>query len=473
MIARASSWTSGEVARAVGGVLHGTGGEAIAGVSTDTRDALARALFVAIEGPRFDGHDFLPVAVDKGAAALLVAGDRRAAWEPFVQSGRCAVVVVDAPLPALGDLARAWRRRHDPVVIGLTGSNGKTSTKDILSSVLRSGHAVLSTEGNLNNLIGLPMTLLGLTPQDAVAVVEMGMNASGEIRRLAEIAEPDVGLVINVGPAHLGELGSLEAIAAAKGELFDTMSPGHAVKVANLDDPRVCAQARKKPGHVRWFSAREEADVQVVARQAAGDGQVVKLAVDGREVVARLAYAGHHQALNAAAAVAAATALPGRLPLSLEQVRQGLEAARPAQGRFTVHHHDDRVLIDDGYNANPASVAAAVSTAAGWAAREGRSLVVVLGEMRELGRFSAAEHAAVGRLVAQEGARILGTLGPDAVEASTAAAELGVETHHEDDDVGVLAEWLRKRIGGRDLILLKGSRGIRTERLIPFLSGGG
>ena len=470
MIVRASSWTSAEVARSVGGVLHGTGDEAIAGVSTDTRDTQARTLFVALHGPRFDGHDFLGQAVDNGVAGLLVARARRSLWHGFVERGTCAVIEVDDPLTALGDLAHARRRAHEAVIVGLTGSNGKTSTKDILSSILGAGYFVLSTKGNLNNLIGVPMTLLGLASSHEVAVVEMGMNAPGEIRRLAEIAEPDVGLIINVGPAHLGELGSMEAIAAAKGELFEVLSPDHAVKVANLDDPRVRELARSTPGPVRWFSAQEEADVRLVTCQASGDGQVVHLMVDGQTVVARISYSGRHQALNAAAAVAAATAIPDRLPLSVEQIRQGLEAARPAPGRFTIHQLGDRILIDDGYNANRASVMAAVVTAARRAAREGRSLVVVLGEMRELGRFSASEHTEVGRFVAREGARLFATLGADAAAASAAAAELGVETYHQDEDVSSVAQWLRDRMGSRDLILLKGSRGIRTERLIPFLS---
>ena len=468
MIARGASFDVAEVAFATGGRLEprDAGPGRVTGVCTDTRDELAGRLFVALVGERFDAHDFLERAVEAGAAALLVgeAGlarvGGRAALDPRVD-----VVVVPDTLRALGDLARHHRRGTTGPVVALTGSNGKTSTKEILRAVLSRSRSVLATDGNLNNLIGLPLTLLGLEPEHEVCVAEMGMNAKGEIARMVEIAEPTVGLVTNVGTAHIGELGSIEAIASAKGEMFRGLAP-EATAVANADDPRVMEQLGDRAA--RTFGRAFGADVRLLGAEPAAAGQRIRLSVDGAVVEARLSLVGAHNAMNAAAAVAAATAAAPEL--DPETLARGLEAAQAAAGRLTVRRLAELTVIDDAYNANAHSALAAIDTAR-TLAPEGR-LVAAFGAMKELGTFSEAAHREVGEALARAGARVVATFGPEARALADAASAGGVAAHHEDADFDALGDWLSGQLRPGDVVLIKGSRATRMERLIPRLEGG-
>jgi UDP-N-acetylmuramoyl-tripeptide--D-alanyl-D-alanine ligase len=467
VIVRASEWTSSEVASAVSGRLHGEPGRAIAGVATDTRDALAGHLFVALSGARFDAHDFLEQAVAQGAAALLVRQGLPAARVAAL-AAQAAVIEVDDTLRGLGLLAQAHRRRLGtrPRVVALTGSNGKTSTKEMLAAVLAEHGAVHKTEGNLNNWIGMPLTLLGARADHDFVVLELGMNALGEIAWMTALAQPDVGLVTNVGPAHVGELGGLANVARAKGELYAGLAPT-AIAVVNVDDARVVEQAAAR----RWqrtFGWDERADVRVLSSVPSGaDAQVLTLSIDGDVRDCALPYPGAHNATNAAGAVAAATAVLGGA-VDLDAVVRGLAAAPRAHGRLESRAVGAWQVVDDAYNANGASMLAAIATVSTQAKARGARFVAVLGEMRELGEYAAAEHARVGAALGPAGCAVLASFG--ALAAPLAGAASGVpRVRHEDADEVALASWLLGELAPGDVILVKGSRGIRMERFIRRL----
>lgn len=464
MITRASEWTSGEVASAVGGRLHGDSARKLAGVATDTRDALRDQLFIALIGPRHDAHDFLEQAAKAGASALLVRSGLDAARVSKL-AATATVIEVDDTLKALGRLAKAHRKRLGPglKVVGLTGSNGKTSTKEMLAAVLAEAGRVLKTEGNLNNWIGMPLTLLSAKKSHDYAVLEMGMNALGEIAWMTSLAEPNVGLVTNVGPAHVGELGGIENVGKAKGELFQGL-PQKATMIVNLDDVRVVAQAALVTRPRRTFGRHASADVRVASSETRGDAQIVTLDVDGHVVVATLPYPGMHNALNAAGAVAAATAMTTLAPAV---IARGLSLSERAHGRMETKTVGPFSLIDDAYNANGASMIAAIETVSSRAKKEKKRFVAVLGEMRELGDYSPEEHARVGHAVSIAGCSVLATFG--ALAAPIAGAANVKETRHEDSDDAALFAWLRDRLVPGDLVLVKGSRGIRMERFIERL----
>ncbi len=463
--------TSQAVADATGGTLTGKARRALVGVSTDTREPLDGRLFVALSGPRFDAHEFLGQAVEQGAKALLVSKAKSA--KVTLPDGDYDVIRVKDVLTALGDLGRAHRRRWGGPVLALTGSNGKTTTKEMAASILAVSRTVLKTEGNLNNLIGVPMTLLGLTQAHEVAVVEMGMNQSGEIARYTEIAEPDVGMVINVGPAHIGELGSIQNIAKAKGELYHGL-PTNAMQVVNADDPLVLmeAESAKRPARrTRTFGRAPHANVCLLAEEDLVDGgQRIALSVDGQRIEAELPLGGAHNAHNAAAAVALVTAHPN-LSVSATDIAAGLAKVEIVGGRMRAEGVGPYVVVDDTYNANSASMQAALETLGRRATQQSRRLVAVLGEMRELGGFAEGEHRRVGHAAAKNNVAVLAAFGPDAAPMSETAAADGVTARHEADDSEALFDWLRSQLREGDLILVKGSRGIRMERFIERLKG--
>lgn len=471
MIARASEWTSLEVAAAVRGRLLGDSQRAIAGIATDTRDALAGQLFVALSGARFDAHDFLESALDGGAVALLVREGLDAERLERL-SARAAVIEVADPLRGLGLLARAHRVRLGaaaPKIVALTGSNGKTSTKEMLAAVLSEVGSVHKTEGNLNNWIGMPLTLLGARAIHDYVVLELGMNALGEIAWMTSLCTPEVGLVINVGPAHVGELGGMDNVAKAKGELYAGLG-SDAIAVVNLDDPRVTAQAQLAAvTNRRTFGWDPRADVRVMmSSPITGDAQDLALLVDGVRLDTTLPYPGSHNAVNAAAAVAAATAVAGD-ELDVHAIQRGLRRAHRAHGRLETRSVGTWSVVDDAYNANGASMIAAIETVSARARSTGVRFVAVLGEMRELGEFSEAEHLRVGRALGPAMCAVLATFGPLAAPLSRVAVVPKV--HHEDADDAALFAWLKSELRPGDVILVKGSRGIRMERFIERLEG--
>lgn len=467
MIARPASFSARAVADAVGGRLVGPDRD-FKGVATDTRDPLENRLFVALVGDRFDAHAFLATAVQAGATGLLVS---EKGWsEAGLGETSTSVIMVQDTLRALGDLAQAHRQRQGVGVFALTGSNGKTTTKEMAASILNQARPCLKTFGNLNNLIGLPLTLLGIEDAHRVAVVEMGMNQPGEISRYTEIAEPDAGLVLNVGPAHLGELGSMQAIADAKGELLRGLGP-RAVMVVNADDPYVVAQYEATgKSSCRTFGRAKDADVCLRTVTAHAEGQILELSVDGSAVQVDLPLAGAHNALNAAGAIALATARPDLVSITAAHIQAGIASTEIPGGRLALKNLGSIWVLDDCYNANRASMEAALETATAQAKLRGANVVALLGEMRELGDYSDREHAAVGGAAAQAGVAAVAAFGPLAGPMAAAAKDEGLPAHHEVDDDAALLAWVRSHLNEGDVILLKGSRGIRMERFLTLLA---
>ncbi|MFO0726875.1 MAG: UDP-N-acetylmuramoyl-tripeptide--D-alanyl-D-alanine ligase [Myxococcota bacterium] len=471
MIVGAADWTPGDIARAVLGHVEGDPSRRLLGVATDTRDPLRQALFVALVGEKHDAHQFLDTAVEAGASALLVEAARLSPEQQARLSARVSLILVPDTTTALGDLAKAHLLRHRShlKIAGLTGSNGKTSTKEMLAALCGVGRRTLKTQGNLNNLIGLPMTALRVDGAHDVAVLEMGMNRLGEIARMTEIARPDVGLITNVGPAHIGELGGMDNIQRAKGELFRGLEAS-ATAIVNLDDPRVVAEAQHAgTSKARTFGRTTGADVLLVSSREEGEGQILELYVDGTRLEAELPYPGAHNALNAAGAVAAATAL---FALSDNEIRAGLAAAERVGGRLSARPLGEWLLLDDSYNANSASTIAAIRTAGDRARREGRRFVAFLGEMRELGSYADEEHQKVGRAAAEAGAAFVAAFGPLASPLAAAASSGGILAQHEAEDAARLFAWARPKLEARDLILVKGSRGIHMEQFVKLLEEG-
>jgi UDP-N-acetylmuramoyl-tripeptide--D-alanyl-D-alanine ligase len=449
-------FTLEEIAEATRGTVAGKAGAQVSGVSTDSRTVAPGQLFVALRGERFDGHDFVAPSAARGVTVFLV--DQ--AWHKacVLPEGTSAVVVADT-LKALGDLAAWHRRRFTIKVVGITGSNGKTTTKEMLARILTQTGPGLKTEGNLNNLIGLPLTLLRLTGRERWVVLEMGMSEFGEIDRLAEIAAPDLGIITNVFPAHLETLGSVEGVAKAKGELFLRLKTG-AFAVYNVDDPLV-AKCPTPADVIRLTFGLRGAEVSSAAIQSLGKkGESFTLRLPNEEQQVRLSAYGRHNIYNALAAAAAAYALgvPG------EVIRLGLDEFTPYDKRFQLEEHSGVVLIDDSYNANPASMAAALTTLKD--IRDDGRTVAVLGDMLELGQGTEKAHGDLGRLAAGcvERLYLLGDLAKlvaaGALEAGLTPEQVQVAANHEEIWQDLLA-WVKPG----DCILVKGSRGMRMERV--------
>jgi UDP-N-acetylmuramoyl-tripeptide--D-alanyl-D-alanine ligase len=440
-----------------GGRGEGAVPEEFSGVSTDSREPMAGALFVALHGERFDGHAFLSKAKASGAAAALV-DSRTTLPDASLAFPR---IEVDDTLQALGALARGHRRRFTPIVIGITGSVGKTTTKELVAAALSPLGPVLKTEGNLNNEIGVPQTILRLGPQHRAAVVEMGMNHLGEIARLAAIAEPRLGLVTNVRGVHLETLGTLEKVAEAKGELYKGL-PDDGIAIADVDDPRALAQAKASGRRVFTFG-RSAADVQLLAvtRQDLR-GVAFRVRAEGQEREAQVAFLGEHNALNGTAALATALAAGVKLDAALA----ALAAARPAPHRLAVVDlPNGGALLDDCYNANPSSMAAALATLREVGA--GRRLGAVLGDMLELGPEELELHRQLGNQA--KGLDWLYAFGTRARLISIGAQEAGVPEVGHGTELEAASAWIRGQLRPGDMVLLKGSRGMKMERFATAL----
>ena len=455
-------WTLEEVAEAVRGDIVGDAATTITTVSSDTRSLEQGALFVALKGPRFDGHDYLRQALESGATALLVNEA-----PPSIGPGRGAVVVVDT-LAAMQSLAKWHRRRMPALVLGLTGSVGKTTTKELVASIVSQEGPTLATQGNLNNHIGVPLTLLRLRPEHRFAVIEMGCNGFGEIALLAELAAPTIGLVTKVAAAHLEGLGDLAGVARAKGELLVALPPS-GIAVINLDDERV--EAMSSPATTRLGYGRSEgARARLLERTPEPSGaQRLRLElVETKTVIQpRLKLLGRHNALNATAAAAMALAA-GIDPAKIEA---GLEAAEPVPGRLNLVHTPSGLrVIDDSYNANPESVAAALEVTEEHKG-EGRAQVL-LGEMAELGAERDAAHRAAGARAASCDPATFIAVGAMAEAMAAGALEAGMDrakvfVSESPDEAGQLVQ---ERSSRGDLILVKGSRVARMERAVALLN---
>jgi UDP-N-acetylmuramoyl-tripeptide--D-alanyl-D-alanine ligase len=463
---RALDWA----ARAMGGTLAqaGTRGPRFAGAATDNRAVAPGQLFFALPGERADGFDFAAAAVAAGAAGVVVPRHRGTP----AGCADAAVITVDDPRRALGELARAVRAEFPGLVVAVTGSNGKTTTKELCAAALRPLGPVMRTAGNLNTDVGLPLTVLSATGQEAVWVLEMAMRARGEIAALTDMARPAIGIITNVAAAHLETLGSLEAIASAKGELFAGLGP-EAWAVLPAGDPLITPQA----AHVRpdlrlTFGGRSAGDVRVLDVFPAGArGSVVRYARLRVPLIVRLPLAGAHNALNGAGALAVAHAA-GVTPLA---AAAAMETVALPPHRAAVVPAGGRTILDDCYNANPASMSAALSAvvaAVGGNTASARAFAV-LGDMLELGADSEELHRALGR---EAGMRLAGVVSlgnfadaiADGARAAGLAADRAQVAASPEQAAAVIASWTAPG----DWILVKASRGMRLERVVDALHGG-
>jgi UDP-N-acetylmuramoyl-tripeptide--D-alanyl-D-alanine ligase len=450
----AVTWTGAEV--------EGRLPASIAGVSTDTRTLSPGDLFAALRGANFDGHSFLATAASSGAAGALVARDA----EIPAAARDLPRLVVDDTLVALGKLARGHRSTFDLPAVAVTGSVGKTSTKELLAAALAPLGPVLKTEGNLNNEIGLPLTLFRLRPEHRAAVLEMGMNHAGEISRLAAIGQPTVGMVLNAREVHLEQLGTVENVARAKGELYFGLPPD-GVAVANADDRLVMAQAHASGRRTLTFGqAAEGADVRLLSVDDRGlRGVELNCHAESRVWKARLSMLGAHNALNACAALAGAMACGVRIGDAIE----ALPAARAAPHRLELVQLPDAVtLLDDCYNASPSSMRAALETLRQGA--QGRRRGAILGDMLELGPTEMELHRGVGTECG--GLAWLLCFGPRSAAIADGATAAGVPEVGQVEEFDDGMAWVHRHLRAGDAVLLKGSRGMRLERFGRALGAG-
>ena len=417
-------------------------------VGTDSRAIKKGQLFVALKGENFDGHEYAGQSLEQGASAVLVSQASNASP---------ALVVKDTRL-ALGDLASHWRAKFDMPVVAITGSNGKTTVKEMLAAILKvaagDDASVLATQGNLNNDIGLPMTMLNLGKQHRYAVLEMGMNHTGELSYLTNLANPNIALVNNAGTAHIGELGSVEAIANAKGEIFEGLADG-GTAIINADDVFANLWKNLASKHQQvTFGLKAKADVTAKYKLHAASSDVELIAPNGT-VKFTLPAPGLHNVSNALAAASAALALN----VSLENIAAGLSNFAGVKGRLQAKQgFAGAKLIDDTYNANPMSMKAAIEVLKVSVGQR----IFVMGDMAELGADAASMHAEIGAYAKAADIEKFYALGPLTKNAVTA---FGLNAMHFET-VEALAESLKSMMNAETTVLVKGSRSMRMERVV-------
>lgn len=431
----------------------------IEGVSTDTRTLKKGDLFIAIKGPHFDGHEFVQEAVEKGACGVVVN-------DIPLTKGREWILQVADTVHALGDIAGLWRKKLNCTVIAVTGSNGKSTTKEMIASALSATRKVIKTEGNFNNLIGLPLQVLCIEADHEVAVLEMGMNAPGEIARLAEIANPDIGLITNVNPAHLEKLHTIENVAKAKGELFKAMRHDGTV-IINSEDIWVKRLGDEYLGKKVTFGMQNDCDVRFgrLIMEELSEAQVAFYA-KGREYAMHLPVPGTHNVMNALSAIAVGTALG----VSVTTMIPCLESFKPIKMRMErIQLLNGVQLINDCYNANPSSMLAALRTVG--AAKKAGRFIAVLGEMLELGDAAATRHKELGMNAVANKVSKLFAIGEHAEKIAEGAKEKGLNAVNVvvANSVEELCGYLLKEVSTGDCVLVKGSRGMKMERVVEFL----
>jgi UDP-N-acetylmuramoyl-tripeptide--D-alanyl-D-alanine ligase len=459
-------WKVRELMEATGGRLFkGDQKMECKGISTDSRKIKRGELFIPLKGSRFDGHDYIPQVLKKGAAGIMV---RRG----FPLSGisreddKLFIIEVADTLDALGDLAHYVRMRSPVKVVAITGSNGKTSTKEMCALVLQEQYQVLKNEGNLNNLIGLPLTLLRLSREDEVAVLEMGMNRLGEIRRLSEISRPNMGLITNIGPAHLEGLGSLDQVQKAKGELFETLTEEDCVLV-NYDDHLVKELALHCRAKRISFSFQEKSDIRAEDVSFLKDGKICfRLTYQGEDITVVISAYGFYHVYNALAASAVGISLG----IDLKKIARGLKGFRTLPGRSKLLTIGKGIrLIDETYNANPRSMEVALKTLNKMKGK-GRG-IAILGDMLELGEESPFWHREVGKWVGTLGTEYLALLGKFAPFVAEGAALAGLQKERIfiGKNYEEVAQHVRGILKRGDWVLVKGSRAMQMEKVLDCL----
>ncbi len=444
-----------EIAAATGGpVVSGVPGKGALGVSIDTRTIQPGQLFVAVRGRRFDGHDFVGQALERGAVGAVV--DRWPLGSFKTDPDRTIWRVPDT-LTALGELARFHRSRFPIDLVAVTGSTGKSTTKTMLAHILAT-RELLATPGTQNNLIGVPLTLFQLNRNHRIVVLELGTNQWGEIRRLTQIAQPSIGVITNIGPAHLETFGDLNGVLKAKGELWEAMDPKGRL-VLNADDPLLLEAGKRLPFSVTWFGMGRQADVR--ADRIILESWSCRCLVNGRWEL-NLPLPGRHNLMNALAALTCAQLLGEPIPSAAER----LSTIGPLPGRLTQSSWDGCFVIDDSYNANPSSLKAALEVLSR-TDRPGRRIAVI-GDMLELGDQAAALHEEAGQWILEAGVDLLITVGPLARHLLNGAWEAGLpkSSGWSFDAAEEAGQFLEDRVRPGDAILVKGSREMRMERVL-------
>jgi UDP-N-acetylmuramoyl-tripeptide--D-alanyl-D-alanine ligase len=450
------SVTMSVLAQHLNGTLHGQDG-VITSVSTDSRNIPAQCLFIALKGDRFDGHDFVDTAIKNGAVALLV--DHLLVDHPFA-ADIVQIVVADTQ-KAMGKMGAFVRQTVAPICVALTGSNGKTSVKEMLATILSQHHQVLFTAGNFNNEIGVPLTLLRLSKGDEYGVFELGANHRGEIDYTSSLVLPQVALVNNVGNAHLEGFGSLEGVAQAKSEIFNHLAPD-GTAIINADDKFADFMLQQSQGHKHLrFSREMNVDADVIATDIVADANGCyrfTLTFDGQQEVVQLPLAGLHQVSNALAAASMCIALD----ISLYDIAQGFALLKPVKGRMQPHELGRVLLIDDSYNANPTSVSAAIN----WLQQRDGYRCLVLGDLGELGDNAAPLHASIGLQVKNAAIESLFCCGQ--LSANTSEA-FGSEHFCAQEPLIVALQKQLISTKGNITVLVKGSRSAAMERVVDSL----
>jgi UDP-N-acetylmuramoyl-tripeptide--D-alanyl-D-alanine ligase len=443
-----------QIAALVGGKLHGVGAEKVTRVVTDSRSIRAGEFFVALSGDQFDGHDFLPAVKEAAAAGALVS-------HVNVDLNGFTQIEVPETLTALQRLARAYRSQLRLKAIGVTGSSGKTSTKEMIASVLGERFSVIKTIGNYNNHIGLPLTVLTASSADDFGVFEMGMNHAGELAPLCEIARPDAAVLTNVGMAHIGYLDTREAIAAEKAVVAEAVPPEGFVVLNANDDFTDWIAARCRARIVRAGIGR--GDVKALDIDERVKGATFRLEHGGRSTEVLLPVHGEHMVSNACLA----TAVGLEFGLTLQECAAGLAKTAIPGNRLKIQHLGPLLVINDAYNANPDSMVAALKTASQLSVKGRR--VAALGRMGELGKESAAAHRRVGRMVAELEFDSLVTVGDEARLIAEAARSAGLKSTQQSDTHQQAIDALLDYLEPGDLLLVKGSLSSAMDRVVHGL----
>ena len=451
--------TAQTIANAVGGRLYGDPGRLISALTTDSREVVNGSIFVAICGETVDGHAYIQKAAEMGAACILC--QRLPDSLPA-----CPIILTDDSVKALGKLSSAYKRRIAPITVAVTGSIGKTTTKEFVAAVLSQRYQTLKTPGNFNNHIGLPLTMLSLSPSDQAMVVEMGMSAKGEIEYLSSLACPKIAVITNIGTSHIEHLGSREGIRDAKMEIVTGMEQGGAL-ILNGDEPLLAGVA----GAYYVSRTNPSAQFYISAVEQSSNGSAFDLTV-GDEVYESIVIPviGEHNVLDAAYAFAV-----GRLlGMGEYEIRRGLMNFRQTGMRQNLYPVRDFWVLEDCYNAAPESMQASLRVLAQVAADKGGRKIAVLGDMRELGSYSEAGHLTVGRFAAELKLDLLFTYGKDAANIAKGAREAGMAPSaiYQTDDAenrSSLAEALRSTLQKDDTVLFKASRAMALEKIIALI----
>jgi UDP-N-acetylmuramoyl-tripeptide--D-alanyl-D-alanine ligase len=452
-----------QIIKAVAGhLMRGDPNSCVKGVSTDSRTIVPGELFIALKGERFDGHSFISESLVQKASALLV--NRKSNLQEVLPP-ECTIPIIEVndTLTALGDLANAWMNHTSAVVIAITGSNGKTTTREMTASILEQTHQVLKPQHNWNNLIGLPLTLLRLDHSHEIAVIEMGMNRLGEIRRLAQIAQPHLGLITNISPAHLHDLKTVKNVAQAKGELFEALTADD-YAVVNNDDPLVIELAQGSCAKKITYGLNGPAEItgtDIILSPQYETCFTLHRADKGIPIILKIP--GTHIVYNALAAAAIAT----HFGLSLQTIKRGLEQFTAFPGRMeTIPISNNITLINDTYNANPLSMEKSLRTLV-LMSDSGRA-IAVLGDMLELGDSAHFFHQQLGVLLTKLNLSAVFLMGPHAHVVAESARSHGMNQDiiHSSNNHQQVARQLDQYVRAHDVILFKGSRGMHIEKCL-------